>query len=71
LTSSASIGAWAVWQEFQIVWAIIIAASNVLNIIKPYFPYSKYIKELSENALSMQNLHLDYERLWYKFKKIR
>jgi hypothetical protein len=69
LASSTSIGAWAVWQEFQLVWAIIIAGSNVVNIIKPYFPFSKYIKELNERALSMQNLHLDYERLWYKFDR--
>jgi predicted membrane protein len=67
LASSSSIGAWAIWNEYQIIWAIIIAAAYVVNIIKPYFPYSKYIKELNERALSMQNLHLDYERLWYKF----
>ena len=67
LASSSSIGAWAIWNEYQILWAIIIAASNVVNIIKPYFPYSKYIKDLNERALSMQNLHLDYERLWYNF----
>ena len=69
ITSSGSIAAWAIWQEFQMIWAIIIAASNVVTIIKPYFPYSKYIKELNERALKMQNLHLDYERLWYKFEK--
>jgi hypothetical protein len=69
LTSSGSIAAWAIWQDYQLIWAIIIAASNVVTIIKPYFPYSKYIKELSEKALKMQNLHLDYERLWYNFEK--
>ncbi|GAA5021168.1 hypothetical protein GCM10011506_03270 [Marivirga lumbricoides] len=64
LTSSGSIAAWAIWQELQMVWVIIIVAANVVTIIKPYFPYSKYVKELSEGALKMQNLHLDYERLW-------
>lgn len=68
IASSASIGAWAIWQDLQIIWATIIAASNVINIIKPYFPYSKYITELNEKGLSMLNLHLEYERLWYKFE---
>ena len=69
LVSSGSIGAWAIWQELQVLWAGLIALSNVIAIIKPYFPYSKYIKELSERSLKMQNLHLDYERLWYKYDK--
>ena len=67
LVSSSSIGAWAIWNEYQIIWALIIAIANIVNVVKPYFPFSKYIKELNEVALSMQNLHLDYERLWYKF----
>ncbi len=68
-TSSGSIAAWAIWQEFQMIWAMLIAISNVINIIKPYFPFSRYIRELNEMTLKMQNLHLDFERLWYKYEK--
>lgn len=69
LASSTSIGAWAIWQEFRFIWAIVIAASTVVTVVKPYFPYSKYIKDLNNKALLMQNLHLEWERLWYKYEE--
>ena len=69
LSSSGGISGWAVWQEYETIWVIIIAGSTIINVIKPYLPFSKYIKELNNISLKMQNLHLDYERLWYKFEK--
>ncbi len=46
VTSSASIGAWAVWQHLGPAWAFIIAASQVLSAVKEHLPYSKRLKAL-------------------------
>jgi hypothetical protein len=71
IATSASIGAWAVWKEFPFVWASIIAASNVVTVIKPYFPYSRYIKTLNERYIQAQDLFLSYERVWYQIEKAK
>lgn len=66
LTSSGSIAAWAIWKEHEMVWPMIIAASQVVTVIKPYFPYYKYVKELNAKSLRADNLNIEFERLWDK-----
>ena len=41
VASSGSIAAWVVWNRFPFVWGAIIASSQVITVIKPYFPYFK------------------------------
>lgn len=45
IASSGSIAAWAVWKSAPMVWGGIIAGSQLVTAIKPYFPYFKYVKE--------------------------
>lgn len=71
IATSASIGAWVVWNEFPLVWASIIAISNIVTVIKPYFPYSKYIKTLNDKYILAQDLFLTYERVWYQIEKAK
>jgi hypothetical protein len=66
LTSSGGIASWVIWNKFAILWAIILSAATVLNVIKPYFPLNKYIKEINSKVMKLENLHLDFERLWFK-----
>lgn len=70
LVTSTSISAWAIWKTdyLQWVWAVLVAASQVIQLIKPYLNYSKYIKELTEKYYHLQNLNLEYEKLWHDFK---
>ena len=68
LTSSGSIASWAIWKNFEFVWALIIAISTVINVIKPYFPFNKYIKEVDKTSTQLDILHLDFERLWFKLE---
>lgn len=62
LSSSASIGAWAVWKDYATVWVVIIAASQILSVMITYLPYRERIKglvgvrnELGELAIHMES----------------
>lgn len=68
VASSGSIAAWAVWQEVPMLWAGIIALSQVVNVIKPYFPYYKYVKELNAKCLRCDSMNIEFERLWGKMQ---
>ncbi len=65
ITSSSSIAAWAIWQEYQIVWAIIIALSQVVTAIKPFLPYRQRLKPINNLNDMIQEISLDCERHWY------
>ena len=65
ITSSASIAAWAVWQEQQMFWAAIIALSQVVTAIKPFLPYQQRLKAIGELNDSIQSLALECEKCWY------
>jgi len=65
ITSSASIASWAIWEHLNFIWGVIIAASTVINVIKPYFPFHKYVNEISRTATQLDNLHWEYEKLWF------
>ncbi len=68
LASSGSIAGWAIWNNYPIVWGSIIASSQVLTVIKPYFPYFKFVKELNKKCYQVDNLSIETERLWYDFR---
>jgi hypothetical protein len=72
IASSGSIAAWAIWDQFPMVWGIIIASTQVITVVKPYIPYFKYVKELKGKLLKIENLNIELERLWYYYtnKKI-
>lgn len=64
--TTSSVAAWAIWNEFPLVWAFIIAISQLLTISKPYFLFPKYIKVFHEKNILWQQLTLDLEELWHK-----
>lgn len=66
LTSSGSVAAWAIWNIYPLFWGGIIAFSQVITMIKPYFPYFKYVKELNKKCFQVDNLSIDIEQLWYQ-----
>lgn len=64
ITSSTSIAAWAIWKDYEMIWAIIIAGSQVITAIKPFFPFNKYVKELNLKSTRLHNVNVDIEKLW-------
>jgi len=71
IASSGSIAAWAIWDVYPMLWGFIIAVSQVLTVLKPHFPYFKYVKELNSKNFDIELLNIDIERLWYKFQSGR
>ncbi|MFP9118132.1 hypothetical protein ACLI08_10125 [Flavobacterium sp. RNTU_13] len=68
IASSSSIAAWALWNELDWIWASIIALSQLINAVKPFFPYNKYVKELGAKSLKIENLNIECEKLWDKMQ---
>lgn len=65
ITSSSSIAAWAIWQKYQMIWAIIIAISQIITAVKPFLPFKARIKAVSDLNDRIQEISLECERGWY------
>ena len=65
ITSSSSIGGWAIWNQLRAVWAFIIAASQVINAIKNFLPYKRRIKILNGLYYDLKALALEVEKNWF------
>lgn len=64
IVSSGSIAGWVVWKEAQFVWGFLIAASQVVNAIRPYLPYKERMKALSALARELDELAIHTEIKW-------
>lgn len=64
LVSTGSIASWAVWKDAQFLWGFLIAASQVLNAIRPYLPYKERMKALSALARELDELAIHTEIKW-------
>ena len=67
VVSSTSIAAWAIWQQFSLLWSIIIAISQVLNAIKVYLTYNIRLKLI---ASFMEDLKYLYNKMEYNWLKV-
>ncbi|QZI72862.1 hypothetical protein K5F93_11510 [Pseudomonas protegens] len=65
VTSSASIGAWAIWKEAAMVWGGIIAASQVLSVVYKFLPFKGRIKPLGAASIELFALADKAEEGWY------
>lgn len=65
ITSSSSIAAWAIWQQYQIVWAVIIALSQVITAVKPFLPFRQRLKPIRDLNDQIQEISLECERHWF------
>jgi hypothetical protein len=64
VTSSASIGAWAIWKELTVLWAILIAGTQVINAIRQYLPYKDRLRCISGLINELEELVLTVEAKW-------
>jgi hypothetical protein len=68
IISLSSISAWTIWKIFPELFTTLIAASNILMVIKPHLAYEKRIKELTEKIIMLEDVQFEYEKLWYQFE---
>jgi hypothetical protein len=64
ITSSVSIGGWAIWKEWAGFWAVLIAGSQVINAIRQYLPYKDRLKCISGLINELEELVLTVEAKW-------
>ena len=64
ITSSAGIGAWAIWNKYAFIWAMIIAASQVADALKNVFTFTKTHKAASEHTVILDSLFIDAQLEW-------
>jgi hypothetical protein len=65
VASSSSIAAWALWQEYKLLWAFIIAAAQVVTAVKPFLPFRQRVKAVTALNDSLQTIALESERYWF------
>lgn len=65
VTSSTSIAAWAIWQDYTWVWPTLIAGSQVISAVKPFLPYNQHRKAVVALADTYQLVCLQIESLWF------
>lgn len=64
LASSASIGAWVIWKELSILWAAIIALSQVISAISPHLPFKERLKSYSAILHELEEVFIQAESRW-------
>ena len=65
IASCGSIASWAIWNQFALIWALIVAASQVVSVIKPYLPYSKRVEDLYNYSSDIKGLYIKMEYDWF------
>jgi|SRR5690554_27224 len=68
ITTSSSVAAWAIWDEYYLVWGFIIGISQLIMLLKPFLLFPKYVKAYNEKNISYQYLSWDLEKLWYNYE---
>lgn len=69
LSTSGAIAAWAVWKELPIIWAGIIAISQVVTAIKPYLPFEKRIEGIYDIISQYSVICNELESKWFYIAK--
>lgn len=65
LASSTSIAAWAIWKDQQMIWACIIAVSQIISAVKPFLPYKQRLLAIFDLNDKIQELALECEKGWF------
>lgn len=66
IMSSSSIAAWAIWQKYAFLWALLIAILQVINAVKAYIPYGTTLKNIASSQKNMKLLYNKMEHNWFQ-----
>ena len=65
ITSSSSICGWAIWQKYSFIWAIVIAASQLITAIKMFLPYKTRMKIIGGLVHELEEILHYCEMRWF------
>ncbi len=68
LASAGSIYAWTRWTQHYIWWSLILAAAQVVQIVKSFLPYSRRLDALKYLIPEMHILVIESEDKWYELE---
>jgi hypothetical protein len=66
IAASSSIAGWAIVQQYAVFWGAIVAASQVVQVVKEYLPYQNRLKALAGLSVELNALSLVTEDQWFK-----
>lgn len=69
LVSVSSIAAWSVWSQLGPLWSILIGVAQVMQVIKPFLPFSDRLNALKYFLPDLQLLFTDAELIWNQMAK--
>lgn len=69
IAASSSIGGWVIFQQYAIIWAAIVAASQALQVVRRFLPYTNRLKALASLSVDLNALSLVAEDQWYRVGK--
>ncbi|HAQ56690.1 MAG TPA: hypothetical protein DCR44_04760 [Acholeplasmatales bacterium] len=64
VASSGGIAAWAIWEDLWILWVLILAAFQVLTVIRPQLPTDKRVETLGKLGAVLSIQYLSMEQHW-------
>ena len=65
ISTSASIGSWIIWKELSVLWAIIIAVSQVISTLKSFLPFRVRISYIPSFSKELNELFIKCEKEWF------
>lgn len=71
VSSSTSIGGWAIFREYAFVWGAIIATSQVVGALKELLPFKKRLRALSGLSHDLARLLILAEDGWFDVSRDR
>jgi len=66
--TASSVASWKIWEQYALLWSIIIGASQLLLIISAILPYKDRITILNELRPKLSALYIDMENQWRDVK---
>ena len=66
VASSGAIAGWFATDHYKVVWGIIIAAAQLLDVLKDVFPFTKLHKQAAALTVALETLLIDAEDEWEK-----
>jgi len=64
LASSGGVAGWVVWRDIPFLWAGIIAAAQLLDAIKPVFPFARQHRAASELTTALETMFVHAQHQW-------
>ena len=69
IAGNGSIAAWVIWKDYPMVWACIIAASQLVTAIKAWLPWERRLKPVVAAKREIEAVFFAAETRWYSVRE--